>query len=78
MEKELSVLIFWYTLNEAPRTSELSISDSFLAVFPLLVMQRISSFIHSLSRFALKKNVMLIFFDPFLFFVQANIPFKCM
>ena len=61
------VLIFWYTLYKPLWKSESSISHSFLAAFPFLVMQRISSFILSTDLFW--KKVLLIFFDPFLFFV---------
>ena len=46
---------FLYTLYTARRKSESLFSYSFLAFFPSLVMQRISSFI-LLSRFDLKKN----------------------
>ena len=40
-----AALIFLYTLYKAGRMSELSFFHSFLAFFPLLMMQQVSSFI---------------------------------
>ena len=42
--KILIVLIFIYTVCKTRRKSESSFSHSFLAIFPSLVMQQISSF----------------------------------
>ena len=39
------ILIFLYTLYKARKRSESKFPHSFLAIFPLLIMQRISSFI---------------------------------
>ena len=55
---------FLYTLFKARRKLESSFSHSFLAVFPSLVMQQISSFCKQVC-FEKKKNayVLLVFFN---------------
>ena len=56
------VLIFLYTLYKARRKSESSFSHSFLAIFPSLVMQQISSFF---KQVCFEKNAygLLVFFN---------------
>ena len=57
------VQIFLYTLYEAKRKSESSFFHSSSAVFPLLVMQQISSFIHQTDLFWKKLHMCCWFFS---------------
>ena len=64
---------FLYTLYEAQRKSELSFSNSFLAVFPLLAMQQISA--SFLKRVCFEKNFLCL--ADFLQSGALFIPYIC-